>query len=269
MKLVGNELINLNDSSIVLLENKSTSKGNQNKYYDLNNHLYIKEQFFYQGVYWKDSYVEYIVSRLSKMTDTLGIKIVHQKVVTLSNGKLACVSKDFCYNTDYEWISLGRLLNKLPIKELGKSYKVFTTLVNLVKDKCNIDITDYLIVMIVFDYLIGNEDRHYNNIGVLRNQVTGEFSIAPLFDFGLGLFEHDLRYRGKQLNNAILLMEGKPFHNDLSKPVSMLLNTCHRDKVVRIIKGIRILHKDLYPNELGYEYYVKALSNIKELIDET
>ena len=43
--------------------------------------------------------------------------------------------------------------------------------------------------MIVFDALIYNEDRHFGNFGLLRDNKTGEIiSFAPLFDNGLSLF---------------------------------------------------------------------------------
>jgi|GEM_PF-5755159 len=39
--------------------------------------------------------------------------------------------------------------------------------------------------MIVFDYLILNEDRHFCNIGAIRNAITLEWlGIAPIFDSG-------------------------------------------------------------------------------------
>ena len=43
--------------------------------------------------------------------------------------------------------------------------------------------------MLVFDALIYNEDRHFGNFGVLRDNHTGEIiAPAPIFDNGLSLF---------------------------------------------------------------------------------
>ena len=42
--------------------------------------------------------------------------------------------------------------------------------------------------MIVLDYLIANEDRHYNNFGALRNAETLEWiGMAPIYDSGSSL----------------------------------------------------------------------------------
>ena len=43
--------------------------------------------------------------------------------------------------------------------------------------------------MLVFDAVIYNEDRHFGNFGVLRDNHTGEITgPAPIFDNGLSLF---------------------------------------------------------------------------------
>ena len=43
--------------------------------------------------------------------------------------------------------------------------------------------------MLIFDALIYNEDRHFGNFGLLRDNMTGEFiAPAPMFDHGHALF---------------------------------------------------------------------------------
>ena len=43
--------------------------------------------------------------------------------------------------------------------------------------------------MLVFDAVIYNEDRHFGNFGVLRDNHTGKVtSAAPVFDNGMSLF---------------------------------------------------------------------------------
>lgn len=49
--------------------------------------------------------------------------------------------------------------------------------------------------MLVFDALIYNEDRHFGNFGVLRDNHSGQIiAPAPIFDNGLSLFS----YAGKE-----------------------------------------------------------------------
>ena len=48
---------------------------------------------------------------------------------------------------------------------------------------------DELCSMLVFDAVIYNEDRHFGNFGVLRDNHTGKIlKPAPIFDNGLSLF---------------------------------------------------------------------------------
>ena len=54
-----------------------------------------------------------------------------------------------------------------------------------------IDIVPMLDRMIVFDYIIANEDRHFGNFGLLRDPETLEWiGTAPIFDNGTSLW-HD------------------------------------------------------------------------------
>jgi ribosomal protein L22 len=50
------------------------------------------------------------------------------------------------------------------------------------------DIQRYMDEMIVFDYLIANSDRHYNNFALLRNARTLELKMAPIYDNGNALW---------------------------------------------------------------------------------
>ncbi len=44
------------------------------------------------------------------------------------------------------------------------------------------------VMMVFYDALLHNEDRHNQNAGVIRNSNTGEIiGLAPLFDYNLGL----------------------------------------------------------------------------------
>ena len=57
------------------------------------------------------------------------------------------------------------------------------------------DFAEQIRSMLVFDALIYNEDRHFGNFGVLRDNHTGSIiAPAPIFDNGLSLF----CYAGKE-----------------------------------------------------------------------
>ena len=74
--------------------------------------------------------------------------------------------------------------------------------------------------MSILDFLVGNEDRHLNNFGVLFNGK--DYKLAPLFDFGLGLFEHDRRYESEPFRECLQLMESKPFHRNNEEVINFI-----------------------------------------------
>lgn len=56
--------------------------------------------------------------------------------------------------------------------------------------------------MLVFDALIYNEDRHFGNFGVLRDNITGEIKCpAPIFDNGISLFNYAMAEDFNDLNS--------------------------------------------------------------------
>ena len=62
-------------------------------------------------------------------------------------------------------------------------------------DKLGPEFSEQIRSMLVFDALIYNEDRHFGNFGVLRDNHSGNIiASAPIFDNGLSLF----CYAGKE-----------------------------------------------------------------------
>ena len=60
--------------------------------------------------------------------------------------------------------------------------------VNLCEEHGIKNIRHSLDEMLVIDYIVANEDRHFNNFGVIRNAETLEWlSAAPIFDSGTSL----------------------------------------------------------------------------------
>ncbi len=94
-------------------------------------------------------------------------------------GILASKCKLFT-DIDTAFVPIGRLMHKSGLKacldccaELGE---------NFLEAVCS---------MLVFDTVIYNEDRHFGNFGVLRDNRSGEIiGPAPVFDNGLSLFNY-------------------------------------------------------------------------------
>lgn len=94
-------------------------------------------------------------------------------------GILASTCKLFT-DVDTSFIPIGRILHPPTLKACLDYYRNLGD--SFVEQLCS---------MIVFDALIYNEDRHFGNFGLLRNNHTGEIiAPAPIFDNGLSLFNY-------------------------------------------------------------------------------
>lgn len=120
----------------------------------------------------------------------LGIEHAPYTIIWIDN-KPYSVCEDFV-TKDTELISAWRVLQLRQKENHESSYLHY---VNICKE-LGIDIAPALDRMIVLDYIIANEDRHFNNFGLLRDANTLEWiSAAPIFDSGTSLW-YDTSARG-------------------------------------------------------------------------
>lgn len=74
------------------------------------------------------------------------------------------------------------------------------------------DFGGYLRVMLEMDAFFLNEDRHMNNIAVIRNEDTKEFCLCPYFDHGLSLLSDLNDYPlAQDIYQCIDHVRAKPF----------------------------------------------------------
>ena len=137
----------------------------------------------------------------SVILDKLGIDHVPYTLTWIDN-KPYSVCKDFVTKNS-ELISASRLMQIRPKENNENGYLHF---VNICKES-GIDVVPMLDRMIVLDYIIVNEDRHYGNFGLLRDPDTLEWiGFAPIFDNGTSLYYDKLT---TQISTADL--KCKPF----------------------------------------------------------
>lgn len=119
----------------------------------------------------REPYCEFYASQIA---EKMQLNAVHYD---LENWKGITASKCAIFtdvNTSY--IPIGRLVSG-GIQKCLEHY-----------DSLGADFGEQLRSMIVFDALIYNEDRHFGNFGVLRDNHTGRIiAPAPIFDNGLSL----------------------------------------------------------------------------------
>ena len=120
-----------------------------------------------------EPYSEYYASQIA---EAMGLDSVKYELENWK-GILASKCKLFT-DIDTAFVPVGRIVTDGGIAVCLKYYKELGEV-----------FYEHLKSMLVFDAVIYNEDRHFGNFGVLRNNHTGEvFAPAPVFDNGLSLF---------------------------------------------------------------------------------
>lgn len=121
----------------------------------------------------KEPYSEYMAYQIATK---MGLNCVKYDLVNYK-GFLTTKCEIFT-NIDTSYIPIGRIVTSGGIEACIDYY-----------DSLGQEFSNEIRSMLVFDALIYNEDRHYGNFGVLRENKTGIIvSPAPIFDNGLSLF---------------------------------------------------------------------------------
>lgn len=122
-----------------------------------------------------EPYSEYYASQIAEAMalDHVDYGLENWKGILASKCKLF-TSKDISF------IPIGRIVKDGGLPAVLDYY-----------EKCGKSFADQVKSMLVFDSVIYNEDRHFGNFGLLRNNHTGDIiAPAPIFDNGLSLFNY-------------------------------------------------------------------------------
>ena len=151
----------------------------------------------------------------SRIMDRLGIDHVPYSV-TWINDEPYSVCEDFV-TKDTELISAWQIMQLRTKANHENEYLHFVDICS----EIGVDIVPALDRMIVLDYIIANEDRHFNNFGLLRDANTLEWQgAAPIFDSGTSLWYN--RNTAQIARNNIICKPFKKTHGEQLKLVSSL-----------------------------------------------
>jgi hypothetical protein len=117
----------------------------------------------------------------SQIAGAMGINAVRYDLENWK-GILASTCKLFT-DIDTAFVPVGRVVTEGGLDAVVAYY-----------DELGSAFADAVRDMLVFDALIYNEDRHFGNFGLLRDNHTGKISApAPVFDNGLSLFNYAMK----------------------------------------------------------------------------
>ena len=196
----------------------------------------------------REPYCEYYASQVA---ETMGINAVHYD---LENWKGITASKCALFtNMDTSYVPIGRLVKTGGI---GKCLEYY--------DALGTEFGEHIRSMLVFDALIYNEDRHFGNFGLLRDNHTGKIKApAPVFDNGLSL----LCYAGREeIENFEALQDyaatrTNPYGLSFEEVCAAVMGAKQREQLRRMISFTFKRHPSInLPEE-----HLRALESLLEI----
>ena len=162
-----------------LVRTSGTSDGTQDKYF--------KDGLWFKlDRYGGEGLAERAASLLLKESGLSPDLFVEYKPC-LINGKSGCYSRNFLKENE-SFITLYRLYKNVTGRDLAAVCSkmdyddAIEYTINFTKEHTKLDIREYLANTFCLDMLILNEDRHFNNLGMIFDEK--KFRIGPIFDNG-------------------------------------------------------------------------------------
>ena len=150
----------------------------------------------------------------SEIMERLGIPHVPYTVMW-NKGAPYSVCEDFI-TENIELVPAWRILKT---QKKDNSTSVYQHIINCSNTLGIKDAVPYLDRMIVLDYIIANEDRHFNNFGVIRHAETLEWlGFAPIYDSGSSLGYDKMPAQMRSEKEVVC----KPFKNHHSEQLKLI-----------------------------------------------
>ncbi|WP_287993094.1 HipA domain-containing protein [Ruminococcus sp.] len=196
----------------------------------------------------------------SIILDKLGIDHIPYTLTWIDDKPYSVCENFVSKNT--ELVSAARLMQIRPKANDENGYLHFVNICN----ELGFDIVPMLNRMIVFDYIIANEDRHFGNFGLLRDADSLEIKgAAPLFDNGTSLWYDKLT---SQIPSADITC--KPFKKTHGEQLKLISDISWLD--LSKLDGIEDEISKLFSDEKVAKYIDQERANmivsqIKKRID--
>ena len=198
-----------------------TSKGDQPKW-QLDGKWYKADHMGYEAL------AEVVVSQLLKQSNVPDF-VEYRPVLIQYQGKEipGCVSKNF-RRKDEMLVSFERLHRTYKGRGLAAALgginkpqgRIRYTIDFIEQTTGLTGVGKYLTLLLELDSFFLNEDRHTNNLAVIRNEKTKEFRLCPIFDNGLALLSDLNDYPlDKDVYDCIRCVRAKPFDLDFNVQV--------------------------------------------------
>lgn len=240
----------------------SSSKGNQSKWR-------IDDNFIKQDFLGHESVAEVISSRLASCIKDFNYVEYNLCSIIYKGIQYddCCISKNFLKEGSTLY-SLYRLFEMRNI-DIEKELKNLSTDVAILKIQNILNLDDRTVEdigrMLLFDAIILNDDRHFNNICFIRTE--GGLALSPVFDNGGSLLS-DLKYYPLAYGNFknISSVKSKPFSTNFNKQIEGVLKLGVQPLQIDRSKFNKLLDSLEVPSDSEF-YYDRAIKVINLMLD--
>ena len=210
---------------------ETSSKGNQEKWYDQVSDLWYKlDQFGYEAL--AETVISTLLEQSNIQTDTLFtfVRYHMERLRVHGRERTGCSSKNFLH-PGQALITINRLLSSYlgkPLREklvrLPSDKKRIAYLAEATAELTGLELfPQYLTLLFEVDALFCNDDRHLNNIAVIEQ--NGKFDYCPIFDNGAGLLSNTQLSPMDILPPALIsALQARPFNITFTRQ----MNTARR-----------------------------------------
>lgn len=204
---------------------ETSSKGNQEKWYE-SGRWYKLDQFGYEAL--SESLISALLekSNIEKDTPFTFVRYVPKFILVHGLTRVCSVSNNFMKKGE-SLITVNRLLSQMlgrPLKDklasLTSDKKRIAYLADAVAEYTGLrEFGRYLTLLFEIDALFLNDDRHLNNIAVLK---TGEkYDYCPIFDNGAGLLSNTQTLRMDILPKGLIpTLKARPFMTTFTRQMN-------------------------------------------------
>ena len=206
---------------------ETSSKGNQEKWFDAEtNQWYKLDQFGYEAL--SETLISILLekSNIEKETPFNFVRYEPVRVVVHNRERTGCISDNFL-KEGQSIITINHLLSRIlgyPLKEkllsLTSDKKRMAYLAEATKDCTELDyFGEYLTLLFEIDSLFLNDDRHLNNIAVIKN--GDKYDYCPIFDNGASLLS-DTRFSPMDIEPKALIssLRARPFNMSFTRQMN-------------------------------------------------
>lgn len=206
---------------------ETSSKGNQEKWFDADtNQWYKLDQFGYEAL--SETLISILLeeSNIEKDAPFTFVRYEPVRLIVHSRERTGCVSENFLAEGQ-SVITINHLLSRVlgyPLKDklsaFSSNKKRTEYLAEATKDCTGLDyFGEYLTLLFEIDSLFLNDDRHLNNIAVLK--TDNKYDYCPIFDNGAALLS-DTRLSPMDIEPKALIssLKARPFNMSFTRQMN-------------------------------------------------